>query len=304
VSRPAARASAALRARRTLQRALSVLHTDPHFLIIGAARSGTGTLTYLLKRHPNVVGSRGELRFFDDRWARGIGWYRLQFPARWTLWAAERAGHRPAITGEKSPFYLPHVQAPRRIRELLPEVRLMVLLRDPTARAVSHWQLLAATEYENRSLEEVLDEELGSGWQADPAGRGEQLALENAHDYEVVDASGGAAAAGDAERPTLARRPFVVRGIYVNQLRRWHALFPREQLLVLRSEDLFSDPNRVIGDVCRFLGIPDVGDLGPLHRHQGNPRPVEPTTLEALRELYRPQNAKLEAYLGREFGWD
>ncbi len=103
----------------------------PDFIILGAQRAGTSSLYYYLSQHPQILPAvRKELHFFDDHYRRGLGWYRSQFPTR---------GARGTITGEATPYYLSHPHAPARIQRLLPQARLIVLLRNPVERAISHY---------------------------------------------------------------------------------------------------------------------------------------------------------------------
>ncbi len=287
--------------RRTKGAVTGPLHAKPSFLVIGAARSGTGTLFWMLRRHPNVVAAVGyEVHFFDGpRWRLGQGWYRSLFPTKWRLAAAERGGTRPAVTGEKSPFYLASTVAPARVHSVVPDARLVCLLREPAARAVSHWGLRSWKGVETRTFARAVEDELGAGWMSDPTAVGERL-------RDDGDSAVGATASSCRRRKPSARAPerYVARGVYVDQLTRWHAVFPREQLLVLESEAFFADPPSVFDDVCDHLGIPRVPPKPPKHRH-GNQRPreAEPEVVEALRELYRAPNRRLTEYLGRELSW-
>jgi hypothetical protein len=290
--------------RRTKGAITGPLHAKPSFLVIGAARAGTGTLFWMLRRHPNVIAAVGyEVHYFDGPRRRlGQGWYRSLFPTRWRLAAAERNGTRPAISGEKSPFYLASTAAPRRVHAVVPDARLVCLLRDPAARAVSHWGLRSWKGVETRTFAEAVEDELGPGWMNDPAAVGERLRDDDEADANVSGTGG--VRVGRKRSSARAPERYVARGVYVDQLRRWHAVFPREQLLVLESEAFFADPPKVFDDVCDHLGIPRVSPNPPKHRH-GNQRPreAEPEVVEALRKLYRAPNRRLADYLGREFSW-
>jgi hypothetical protein len=289
--------------RRTKGAVIGPLHAKPSFLVIGAARAGTGTLFWMLRRHPNVVAAVGyEVHYFDGpRWQLGQGWYRSLFPTRWRLAKAERNGTRPAVTGEKSPFYLASTVAPGRVHAVVQDARLVCLLRDPAARAVSHWGLRSWKGVEKRTFAQAVEDELGAGWMNDPAAIGETL-----RDEGEGEGTGGSGTNRAGQKRSSARAPerYVARGVYVDQLQRWHAVFPREQLLVLESEAFFADPPTVFDEVCDHLGIPRVPPKAPKHRH-GNQRPrdAEPEVVEALRVLYRAPNQRLADYLGRELSW-
>jgi hypothetical protein len=277
----------------------------PDFLIVGAARGGTTALMDALRGHPQVMPTPArELHYFDsNRVNYGMGWYRRQFPSRIRRQAWLLAGHRPAITGENSPFYLAHPDAPRRIAHELPDVRLIALLRDPTARAVSHWQLRARQRLEQRSFRDAVA--------ADLAEVERELAERAASGTDVA----AVATTPDDHVPHQARRAghnrrrqyerYVARGLYLEQVRLWHASFPREQLLILPSERWFREPLPVLRAVCGHLGLRAPKRLPPMRRNTwGTPKPIDPDTVAELREFYQPHNAALEAYLGERLDWE
>jgi len=168
-----------------------------------------------LWRHP-----RKELHFLDGRWAWGEDWYRLQFPSPGRL--------RGRLAMEATPDYLQDPQAPGRAAALMPEARLIVLLREPLRRALSWFQ------HRQRSL--------GVGEEA------EQLISAELHELERL---------GPEQRALLGwRSPNCLAGsLYVDQLRRWHCCYQEHQILVLRFEDLVMDPAATCQRVGRFLGL-------------------------------------------------
>ena len=282
------RAAAALR--RTLGRATSTrrlrgrllgsLHLLPDFVIIGAARSGTTHLLGQLNAHPNVLPGPREAHFFDThRHTYGVGWYRTRFPRVAARDRALRAGLSPVLTGESSPSYLTHPSAPARLARALPDTRLIVLLRDPTARAASHWAWCLRQCGETRTLREAVESELGA--------QGDEGGIRVPADRRIND-------------PLVVRR-----GLYQPQLERWHAHFPRDRLLVLQSERWFADPLATMRGVCDFLGLPPPSELPRVMRNRNKPHPpYDPGAIERLRAFYRPHNERLAEYLGMDLDWD
>ena len=286
-SRPGHRAVAT--ARRTLGRTgarrlrghlLGRLHVAPDFVIIGAARSGTTHLLGQLNAHPNVLPGPREVHFFDThRHTYGVGWYRTRFPRASSSRRAQKEGLSPVLTGESSPSYLAHPSVPARLARALPEARLIVLLRDPTARAASHWAWCLRQCGETRSLREAVEAEIGAP--EDTAG------LRIPADRRIGD-------------PLVVRR-----GLYQPQLERWHAHVPRERLLVIQSEHWFKDPLATMQDVCAFLGLPSLDALPRVMRNRNKPHPpYDPDVLQRLRAFYRPHNQRLAEYLGMPLEWD
>ncbi|MGH3138604.1 MAG: sulfotransferase, partial [Gaiellales bacterium] len=119
----------------------------PDFLIIGAQRCGTTSLYRYLEKHPQVIGaapSKG-VHYFDVHHERSLRWYRAHFPTRRRR---DRAGGG-AVTGEASPYYVFHPHGPDRVRAAVPNVRLILMLRDPVIRAFSQYQQEYARGFED-----------------------------------------------------------------------------------------------------------------------------------------------------------
>jgi Sulfotransferase domain len=127
----------------------------PNLIVIGAAKCGTTSLHEYLHEHPEISMSREkELDFFvpEKSRGRGIDWYESQFDSR------------APVRGESSPSYTAHpfyAGAPARIRALIPDIRLVYLVRDPIERTVSHWLHRVSTHAEMPSFEETLESEQG-----------------------------------------------------------------------------------------------------------------------------------------------
>jgi hypothetical protein len=261
-------------------RLLGRSHLLPDFIIIGAARSGTTHLLGQLNAHPNVLEGPAETHFFDShRYTYGLGWYRLRFPANKARRQAYRQGLHPVLTGESSPSYLAHPNAPARLARGVPGVKLLVLLRDPALRAASHWAWCLRQCGETRSFREAVEAEIGPP--------GDSRGIRIPPDKRVNDAL------------------VVRRGIYQPQLERWRTHFPDDQLLVLQSERWFRDPPGVLAEVCAFLGIPARDQLPRVMRNRNKPHePFDAEVIERLRAFYKPYNEELADYLEMDLDWN
>ena len=121
-------------ARACYRRVTSPWRGLPSALIIGAQRSGTTSMFNCLARHPDVRRPLGkEVHYFDLHYARGLKWYRGCFPYRGQL-------RGRVMTLDASPYHLAHPLAPKRAAKLLPEVKVIAILRNPIDRALSHHQ--------------------------------------------------------------------------------------------------------------------------------------------------------------------
>jgi hypothetical protein len=265
--------------RHRVGRATSWLRPLPDTLIVGAMRGGTTSLFAYLSAHPLVArGVVKEVKYFwpERSYAQGSGWYRAHFPTRLALAArASRHGGRPRVL-DASPAYLYRTVTHARIAALLPGARLIALLRDPVARAHSHFGLVR----DRYGYAETFE-------------RSVEIALEHLE-------SGAPADAG----PERLAVSFLARGLYAEQLDSLFRHVPREQVLVLRSEDLFADPAGVHAEVLRFLELPLQRLAAYPARSAHAPPELSPATARRLADFFRPHNQRLYALLGRDFGWD
>jgi hypothetical protein len=246
----------------------------PSFLIVGAQKAGTTFLYRELTRHPQVHAAlTKEIHFFDDHYQRGLPWYQGFFAT---------AGSK--MVGEATPSYLFHPHAIRRIAEDLPSAKLIVLLRDPVRRAFSQYL------HESR------------------------LGFEPVPSFEEALALEPERLRGELERMLADERyvsynhrhySYVARGLYLDQVRRCHQLVGRDQVLVLRSEDLFQDSSGVLAQVFDFLELTPWAPaaLGGNDMAAGEPVQLDRETELGLRDLYRPHNERLLDYLGWTRGW-
>lgn len=208
----------------------------PSFLVLGAQKAGTTALHEWLLRQASVsLPAIKETHFFssDAQFAKGVQWYLRQFSDRGAV----------SLVGEVASDYLFVEQAAFRIRELLPDCRLVVVFREPLARAFSHYLMSVRKGYETLSF-------------------GEALAREN----ERLEDDRG-------------RRFFsyLSRGLYVEQVRRYLELFPRAHLLFVKFDDLV-DGGACGRDTCRmiaeFIGLDSRADtLGVLMQANQASRP-------------------------------
>ena len=269
--------------------ATSRLRVLPGFVILGAQRAGTTSVFDYLERHPDIVGPAGwdpsvpwrkELHFFTDRFDRGPDWYRASFP----LLAEQRVARLRGgdiVAGEATPYYLFHPAVPERMAATIPDVRLIVLLRNPVERAYSHYQHSRRLNVEPLSFEEALKAE-------DERLSGEEERLVSDPGYS-----------------SQAHRHFsyLSRGRYADQLERWLAYFPRERILILRSEDLFAEPARCYAELLGFLGVRGWAPTEFAARNRASYAPIDPALRARLEDHFAEPNTRLTQLLGDGFAW-
>lgn len=248
----------------------------PNFIIIGVQKGGTSSLFNYLLQHPDVFpGYKKEVKFFDGNYHKGLGWYRFNYPLMTQM---SDPGEQ---TGEASPSYVFHPLVPQRIKETLPHIKLVLLLRNPVARAYSHYQGNMRKGHEELSFEEAIEME-----QSRLAGEKEAIIADQHHPmYKYLVYS------------------YLARGIYIDQIKNWLKSFPREQILIQRSEDLFSNPQKVYSRVLAFLGLPDWNLENFEIINLGSYDEINPKTENKLKAFFKPYNHELYDFLGTNFGW-
>jgi hypothetical protein len=255
----------------------------PDFLVLGGQRCGSTTLYTMLCGHPQVMAaSHKEPHFFDNNHLRGPEFYRRLFPLQAHLRVRERRlGHR-VVTGEATTYYLAHPAVPERVAGMLPDVRLIAILRDPVDRAYSHYQLSVREGRESLPFEQALA--------AEPQRlAGEEQRLLSDPGYRGV---------------SHRFHSYRSRGLYLEQLQRWWQAFPADRLLVLRSEDMFEQPAAVYEQATAFLGLESDTDRRAFESRNRVSYDEMPERARAdLRSYYAQPNALLEQRLSRQMHW-
>jgi hypothetical protein len=256
----------------------------PDYLIIGVAKGGTTTLAAWLNEHPFVApAAQKEVHYFDYQYELGHDWYRSNFPTKRARDEFASRHGRPFLTGEASPSYISHLWAPARIAKTLPDVKLIVALRNPIDRAYSQFQM------SRRAGEEPIESFA-------EAVRAEEERLRPELERSAADST--------YYSGRIGAWSYLYRSRYAEQLERWFQLFPREQFLFVRTEDLAHRSREALGDVCRFLGIPEPEDAEYPSFHVGDYSPLPEQDRAVLADYFRPHNERLYELVGVDFGWD
>lgn len=239
----------------------------PGAIIVGAAKAGTTQLFAYMLSHPRCFGPiQKEIHYFSFWHDHGLPWYRAQFPLQRRVECAR------GIALEASPSYLPEPYALRRMHDLLPDIAVIAILRDPVARAFSHYQHQRTRRREPRSFQEIVQ--------------------------TTVQRS----VRSSAESPMEIK--YVANGYYARQLEALLQIYPREQVLILDSDDLFDDTNRVCQQVFEFLGL-EPCDVQPdkIYNRGFYRETMDEATRNLLREHYQPYDERLVQLTGRRFRW-
>lgn len=184
----------------------------PHFIIVGAAKSGTSTLTHYLQKHRAIYMPSQEVHFFhggrNGNWDKGVNWYKMKF----------EDAKRGQLIGEKTPTYSYLPSVPKRIHDLLPNVKLIWIFRNPIDRSYSNY------------WHEVWK---GNEWMDF------NKAIKKEHRRHKKDVWKG----------------YATRSLYIDQVRRYLQYFDLNQMFFIKFEELKCRPGNTVENIFSFLNV-------------------------------------------------
>lgn len=259
----------------------------PSFFVLGAAKSGTTSFHLYLDQHPEIFMSKPkEPFFFEVEYERGAQFYYNKYFGGWK-------GEKAVGESRHRNLYLPYV--PARIASYNPQAKLVVLLRNPVERAVSHWW-----HWRSRNLDPLSPD---AAFDADLERIDAGIAVATREEIEGYAQELGRQGEG-------LHRTYIDSGYYFDQLQRYLQFFARDQLHVILSEELIAQPVESLRQLFQFLevneGIAPWVDVRPHNQSvQGMWDHVSDRLWCRLIEHYVPHNRRLEQLLGLSLAhWD
>jgi len=252
---------------------LAVFRKYPNFIIAGVQKGGTTSLFSYLDQHPSLKLSRPkEVHFFDDDYSRGMRFYKRYFPLKW---------HK-VQTGEASPYYIFHPLVAARIKENLPNAKIIIVLRNPILRAYSHFHMQKRTGKEPlESFEAAIEAEAERL-------QGEEIKMIANPNYNSVNHK---------------RFSYAARGMYFGQVKRWLRIFGKENILFIKSENLLENPEKELSKVYTFLGLKEEYPKSLQKKHVHSYPEIAEDTFNFLKSKYLGDQEKLKKLIGDEFSW-
>lgn len=236
-----------------------------NFVVAGVQKGGTRALRHFLEQHPEIGLSRPDIpetHFFDRRILRvKPGSYQ----AYHQLYDPDALACK--AVGDITPIYVFDPDIHPRIHAYNPDMKIIVLLRDPVARAYSQWAMEYQRDTESRPFLKAL-----------------------LHEWKL-----------SRSQPRHPVHSYVQRGFYARQLERLFDCFPRENCLILRSEELKEQHGDTLVRVCRFLGVDEAHVPPPERVHTRRyDAPIPKALAFVLRRIFASDIRRLE----RLMGWD
>lgn len=256
-----------------LQYRLQGLHGQtPNAIIIGAQKAGTTTLFDMLGQHPDVVlANFKEVHYFDVNYAKGMAWYKRNFPPQ-----------EGKVVLEASPYYLAHPAVPQRIYDNLPDCKIIVILRHPALRAYSHFK-----HEQRRGFETAASFQ-------------EAMALEA---KRIEGAEAGLESGSIDKHFGHQHYSYLTRGLYFKQICRWLGLFPKKQMFFTSLEELIASPGPTMEKLSSFLGLSEFSYTLEASNPGGGKADLEEDVRERLRAYYQHDTNQLIEHFGIGHGW-
>lgn len=251
----------------------------PAFIICGGMRCGTTALFSCLAHHPELSASRKkEVHYFDLEFHRGLNWYKRQFPTNQTM-----PKGKERLLFESSPYYMFEPRAPKRIKDAIPNIKLIFILRDPIKRAISQYQKNIRDGRELLPLADAL--------------AAEEHRLDSEEDKLLADNS--------YHSQLHQHFSYKARGQYSKLLHRYYQNFPSSQVLAINANSLFSKPAKVLHQICTFIGIQQWNPVDfPIVNQSQIKTNLDSALRQKLEHEFEPYEQELEQLIGwRSADW-
>lgn len=256
--------NASWKIRRAAKR-ISSANIKVDFVIAGTQKGGTSALDAYLREHPQIcMADKKEVHFFDNE--RFFPGNKSNYSHYHSFFTPKKSTH---IIGESTPIYMYWYDAPRRIFNYNPDMKVIVILRNPIERAYSHWNMERSRNADNFSFWEAILNERSRRREALP------------YQHRVYS--------------------YIDRGFYLEQLRRLFHFFSEKNVLVLRNENLRTRPIETLNSVCNFLQVRPFEYSDSRDEHSlPYVSSMELAARNYLKYIFEYEILSLE----RELGWD
>lgn len=257
---------------------------NPDFAIIGFMKCGTTSLYDYLIQHPQALPAFEKEPHFLSKYIQELeesglkeNWHLSDFGKKCYLSHFPPRPKSPKfVTGEASTsfFFTPNIE--KLVFNSFPNIKLIVIMRNPVKRTISHYYHAVKYDGEVRSFEECITKEMNE--------------IEKINNPQKI-----------VENATLNR--YLTHSMYVYFLEKWMNVFPKEQFLILENENLNRVPDIVMNRVFNYLNLPDYQSINYHRKGKAYYPQISEKMIVFLNNFFKPHNYKLEEYLGKKFNW-
>jgi len=298
----------------------------PEFMLIGAAKSGTTSFSSYLPLHPQV---RECIPKEPNYWA----WKRCDRQQYQSLFVNSKPvlspGPKQLIGGEYSTDSLLHPLVPRRVRGRLPDLKIIILLRNPVVRAYSHFIM---SQRDGRETAHSFDDVIKKEMEEIPVlleSHMRSFLDPDHHTREHCSMPGGLPISvfnhddkctprflkTDTDLLLFYYTSCIFRSLYHDQVWRWLQLYPREQVMIIQSEGFFTNRIDIMNKVVQFLNLQPFnfdsvefkktwgGGASNDFENPGDYVPMKDETRKLLNDYFSPFNDQLFSLVREQYNW-
>ena len=258
------------------------IRTLPNFIFFGGTRSGVMTLTKYVEDHPCVETVRN-IHFFEYTYSNKIEWYKRHFPTSIYKNFFKLRHNQELLVGESTGTYFFHEQVPKRIKKHLPDVKLILMLKNPITSSYSRYNHYRNQGLEPCSFDDVIDMEMK---RINISQNNNKLQINNPDLSHYITCN------------------YLRHGHYAEMLKKWLEEFPREQILILTNDEFNSRMDETLTKTFEFLELPDFHVKNKIAHNVGKYKKMNETTKQKLIDYFRPYNEDLYKILGKDLNWE
>ena len=252
----------------------------PDFLVIGAKRCGTTSLYQHLPEHPCISKSpHDNMGFFNDNFHLGVNWYKSFFPTTFTR-NKIKSKFGGFLAFDVTTKYMEEESTANNVYQTKPNMKIVVILRNPVDRAYSQYHLSVRQTAERRSFEDVVEENMN------------RLNKESHEHYEIKP------------KFSVKEDNYLKKGLYALQLRYWLKIFPRKSILIMSTEEFESNQQAIYNKIFGFLNISQFEIKNTEKMEKGSYPQMKSETRSLLLDYFRSHNNELFKLINKKFDWE
>ena len=252
------------------------LRVLPDFIVIGFGKAGTTTLYHYLSEHPCIMkSSHDHLGFFDSNFKLGLNFYKSFFPSIFSKFFLLYT-KKYFMTYDVTASYIRCPLCAQRIFKTLPKIKLIIICRNPVDVAYSYFYNDTSLRAK-LSFEEAIKKEI----------KIHENEKKKSKNYPI----------------DLLETSFLAKGMYAEQIKIWCDLFPKNQLLFIKTEDLAQNPIKTFNEIFDFLNLRQYSIQNFEKQNVSKYTPMKEETRKFLNDFYKPYNENFFHLINQQFDW-
>ena len=215
--------------------------------------------------------------FFNENFHLGVNWYKSFFPTTFTK-NKIKSKFGNFLSFDVTTRYMEEESTAFNVNQTKSNMKIVVILRNPVDRAYSHYHVNVKEKSEKRSFEDAIFEEMNI--------------IENEDINKILQAF-------PADKPH-----YLKKGLYALQLKPWFRIFPRENIIILSTEEFKKNQDEVYRKIFNFLNVSDFKIKNKEKMEKGNYSTMNHNTRKKLLDFFMPHNNELFEMINEIYDWN